>query len=113
ILSLATLTAGFIIYLFNTPRFRKSEFITMLERIRPGAVFGHLFIRTKQLAAAYTNFFHDGYLRSYIIKIILFAEALLIYEIYAGGPFPINFSKLSPIRFLRCGDRIHPRRGTL
>ncbi len=102
-LSLATLAGGIMVFLINTPRFRKSEFITVLERIRPGVVFGRLFIRTKQVAAAYTNFFHDGYLRSYIIKIILFAEALLIYEIYRGGPFSIDFSKLSPVRFYDVG----------
>ncbi len=98
-LSLATLAAGTVVYLVNTPRFRKSEFITALERIRPGVVFGRMYIRTKQVASAYTNFFHDGYLRSYIIKILLFAEALLIYEIWRGGFFTIDFSKLSPVRF--------------
>jgi len=99
ILSLGTLATGLVVYFINTPGFRRWEFISVLERIRPGVVFGRMYIRTKQVAAAYTNFFHDGYLRSYIIKIILFAEALLIYEVYRGGPFRIDFSKLSPVRF--------------
>lgn len=40
---------------------------------------------------------HNGFLRSYILKIIIFAEALLAYELLVGGPIYIDYSKLSAI----------------
>ncbi|HEV7378984.1 MAG TPA: hydrogen gas-evolving membrane-bound hydrogenase subunit E, partial [Dyadobacter sp.] len=36
-------------------------------------------------------------LRSYLIKIIIFAEILLIYELVKGGPIYIDYGKLIPI----------------
>jgi multicomponent Na+:H+ antiporter subunit A len=99
ILSLATLAAGSVIYLANTLRMRKEIAVRRLERLDTETIFEKLFILAKRFATAYTNYFHDGYLRSYLLKIIIFAEILLAYEIFRGGWFTIDFSKLSPVRF--------------
>src|SRR5690606_12746122 len=45
----------------------------------------------------FSNFFHNGYLRSYHMKIILFAEALLIYKLWQSGPIQIDFDNLTPL----------------
>ena len=97
ILSLATLGIGVILFLLNPARLKSTPLVSFLESLRPGVVMGRMFVYFKRFATAYTDYFHDGYLRSYIIKMILFAEALLIYEIYRGGPFTIDFSKFSSI----------------
>ena len=45
----------------------------------------------------FTNLMHNGYLRSYVIKIIIFTEVLLIYQLYVGGPLIIDYTILSEI----------------
>jgi multicomponent Na+:H+ antiporter subunit A len=47
----------------------------------------------------FTNKMHNGYLRSYLLKIILFAELLIAYQLYLGGPLHIKWETLSPVSF--------------
>lgn len=42
---------------------------------------------------------HNGYLRSYLIRCIIFAELLLAFELFKDGPFYIDYQILSPISF--------------
>jgi multicomponent Na+:H+ antiporter subunit A len=99
ILSLVTLGVGSVVYLGNTLRLRKKVAVKKLERLDTEAVFEKMYIVTKRFATAYTNYFHDGFLRSYLLKIIIFAEILLAYEVIRGGWFTIDLSTLSPVRF--------------
>jgi multicomponent Na+:H+ antiporter subunit A len=97
ILSLSTFAAGLVLFIANPARVGGTRLVSFLESLRPGVVMGRIFLYIKKFAVWYTNYFHDGYLRSYIIKIILFAEVLLAYEIYRGGTFSIDISKFSRI----------------
>lgn len=98
ILSLITLLAGVLVYLSFTLRPRSEAQVQKVQRINTERLFEKVFLVAKDLATRYTNYFHDGYLRSYLIKIIIFAEILLIYEVYRGGTFSINYSKLTPVK---------------
>lgn len=95
ILSLATILAGGILYfaasksLIKAPRY--------LAGFTPESIFLKIFMVCKNLSKKWTDYFHDGYLRSYLIKIIIFAELLLAFDIYRGGFARINFQELSPI----------------
>lgn len=99
ILSLITLAVGALVYFTNPTKLQKNKAVEWLEYLRPQFFFTKLFFWVKRFATIYTNYFHNGYLRSYLIKIIIFAEILLIYELLRGGPFSIDFSRLSPISF--------------
>src|SRR5690606_825854 len=97
ILSIATLIAGTVVYFMNKPADHKTAFIAKYIAYSPENVFENLWSVFNRLSARYSNFMHNGFLRSYLIKIIIFAELLLIYELIVGGPIYIDYSKLSPV----------------
>lgn len=97
ILSLATLAAGTLLYLANKPSVNKLNVIERLNGISPQAIFNRIADGIMQLSAQYTKTIHNGYLRSYHIKIILFAEALLAYKLWLSGPISIDFASLTAI----------------
>ncbi|MGN7204607.1 putative monovalent cation/H+ antiporter subunit A [Pedobacter sp. SAFR-022] len=96
-LSLVTLAAGTLVYLFNKADEKKLALLNPLQAFAPQAFFGKLGDWFIDLSEWYTNIMHNGFLRSYLLKIILFAELLLAYELLIGGPIYIDYSKLSAI----------------
>ena len=91
LLSLATLLSGLLVYRFFSSgtdnfysRFWSTEFL--FEKISE-FIF--------KLSEWFTETFHNGYLRSYHLKIILFTEALLAYKLWLSGPIEIDFYSLA------------------
>ncbi|HLT88993.1 MAG TPA: putative monovalent cation/H+ antiporter subunit A [Sphingobacterium sp.] len=103
ILSLATLAAGTIIYFLNKPSEAKLHAIERFNNISPQYIITKIGAGIKQMSAWYTNVFHNGYLRSYHIKIILFAELLLGYKLWLGGPIRIDYATLAPLSWYEFG----------
>lgn len=97
ILSLATLISGAIIYLINQPKVSKLRQVERFNNLSPQLFFSGFSQYFLAFANWYSNKMHNGFLRSYILKIIIFAEALLAYELLVGGPIYIDYSKLSDI----------------
>ncbi len=97
ILSLATLAVGTILYLINKPSSRKVAFLWRFESFSPQTIYTNISGGLLNFSEFYTNQLHNGYLRSYLLKIIVFAEILFAYELFKGGPIYIDYSKLSPI----------------
>lgn len=97
VLSLATLVTGTLIYLSNKPDTRKLNLLSRFDALAPQNLFNTLSQKTVAFSVWYTAVMHDGFLRSYLLKIIIFAELLLAYELFIGGPVTIDFSKLSAI----------------
>lgn len=96
-LSLVTLAVGTLVYLFNKVDEKKLALLKPFQALAPQAFFGKLGEWFVDLSEWYTNIMHNGFLRSYLLKIILFAELLLAYELLIGGPIYIDYSKLSAI----------------
>ena len=95
ILSLITLLGGTLIYFINKPSPLKLARIERLNNISPQRIitgFANDIIRVGQW---YTNILHNGYLRSYHFKIILFAEALLAYRLWLSGPITLDMWDLT------------------
>lgn len=97
ILSLVTLAAGTLLYFVNKPSTEKVGFIEKFEKISPQQIFTGYANDIVKFSERFTNFFHNGYLRSYHMKIILFAEGLLIYKLWQSGPIKIDFENLTPL----------------
>ncbi|GGE08295.1 MULTISPECIES: putative monovalent cation/H+ antiporter subunit A [Sphingobacterium] len=97
ILSLATLAAGTILYFANKPSLLRLNKIEKLQGISPQRILTGYSNDIVRFADWFSNFFHNGYLRSYHMKIILFAEALLIYKLWQSGPIQIDFDNLTPL----------------
>lgn len=98
ILSLATLLAGLLLFLAIYFKMKKGEAIGEAEkRFSTEMIFSKIFVVIKRFATWYTDFLHNGYLRSYLFKVIVFAEILLIYELIRGGTFALIPARLTPI----------------
>jgi len=97
ILSLVTLGVGTIVYFINQPNAKKLTQLGRLDFMAPETLYTNLSGIIVQLSTWYTNTMHNGFLRSYLLKIIIFAELLLAYELIKGGPIYIDYAKLSPI----------------
>lgn len=97
ILSIVTLAAGAFLYYFNKPHSATLKITERFQSWSPQAVFNRLSGSFISFSEHYTNLFHNGFLRSYLLKIIVFAEILLLYEVIIGGPIYIDYEQLSPI----------------
>ncbi len=96
-LSLATLAIGTIVYLLIKADGRTTKRLESFHNLAPEQLIGWLARRFVGFSEWYTNIMHNGFLRSYLLKIILFAELLLAYELLIGGPIYIDYSKLSAL----------------
>ncbi|WP_437922266.1 putative monovalent cation/H+ antiporter subunit A [Sphingobacterium sp. LRF_L2] len=103
LLSLLTLLSGFVLYLINKPSASKLKFIEQFNHLSPKHIFSKIVDGILQLSSWYTRTFHNGYLRSYNIKIILFAEILLAYKLWISGPIHIDFDTLTPLSWYEFG----------
>lgn len=97
LLSIATIGVGTLVYLADIVRIRRIRPLKGLNRLDTEGVFNKIYFYGKLFAEKYTNYFHNGYLRSYLLKIIIFAEILLAFGLYQLGWVSIDFSTLSAI----------------
>lgn len=97
LLSIATLALGTLVYWINRPSANTENFVEKLYKISPKFLFSQFVNAFEFFSLKYTNFFHDGFLRSYLFKIILFAELLLAYILFKDGPIYLDYSLLSSI----------------
>lgn len=103
LLSLATLACGIVVYLSFKPSYSKLQFIEKFEHLSPKHIFKGYAVDIFKFSTWYTNNLHNGYLRSYHLKIILFAEILLGYKLWLSGPVSIDFSNLSTLSIYEVG----------
>lgn len=103
ILSIATLLAGIIVYFVNKPSALKLQAIERLNAIAPQRIFTRYTHDIMRFSKWYTNLFHNGYLRSYHLKIILFAELLLAYKLWISGPITLDLEKITTPSFYEIG----------
>ncbi len=95
VLSLVTLAAGIFIYMINKPGKERLNFVKKLNHLSPEYIMGKSVDAFFRFSEWYTGKFHNGYLRSYHLQIILFAEALLAYKLWLSGPIEIDFFSLA------------------
>lgn len=91
LLSLFTFFAGLFVYRFFKPR--SDSFYSRLWSTE--FLFAKISDFLFKFSEWFTDIFHNGYLRSYHLKIILFAEALLAYKLWLSGPIEIDFYSLA------------------
>lgn len=99
LLSAMTIVLGTMIFLFNKPSPKKLAWIGRFNAISPENIIRICSRELYLFSAFFTAKMHNGYLRSYLLKIILFAELLIGYQLYLGGPIHIKWETLSPVSF--------------
>lgn len=98
LLSAATIILGLALFLGKKYSEKPQVFLERFNKISPENLvtsFGDLF---KEFAFRYTRFFHNGYLRNYIITIILFMTVLIGYRLFTTVPIRVNTRDLSDFR---------------
>src|SRR5690606_13938932 len=99
LLSTITIVVGTLVFISNTPSHKKLAWIATFEKISPANILNACAREIELFSAFFTAKMHYGFLRSYLLKIILFAELLIGYQLYLGGPLHIKWETLSPVSF--------------
>ena len=98
LLSACTILLGFLLYKLIKPSYDNERRIKELDVASPQAIISEIASGFRKFAFNYTRFFHNGYLRTYIIYIILFIIGVVGYKLFADVTLRINTSDLSPFR---------------
>lgn len=98
LLSGITILLGLVLFLLNK-YFRKSQnFIDKFDPVSPKNIVEVISDKFRIFAFIYTRFLHNGYLRNYIIMMILFITILVGYRLFTTTPIRINTNDLSGLR---------------
>lgn len=97
LLSAVTLVAGTILYFMTNPSTKSQERLAHLEKWSTRHLISqiHQFLLT--ISHRYTGFWHNGYLRSYLFKILTFSAGLMLIKLFSIGLFPLDMSNISPV----------------
>ena len=99
LLSFLTLSLGFLFYFLRKGKPFDQKMLDALNSIAPEYLADLITNKTDQFAFRYTRILHNGYLRYYLIMIILFLNGLVGYRLFTEVPLSINYAHLSDIRF--------------
>ncbi|WP_010251429.1 putative monovalent cation/H+ antiporter subunit A [Myroides injenensis] len=97
-LSLGTIIAGILVYLFVRRRKNMLQSLHRFDGIAPENIFIAFAERVRRLAYRYTSLFQNGYLRGYLMVIILFFIGLVGYKLFKDVPLQVNTTGLSEFR---------------
>jgi multicomponent Na+:H+ antiporter subunit A len=80
-LSLLTLLLGTLVYLFWKQKHEKEKWIARLEFISPKYILEKLSLLLERFSYLYTRFFQNGYLRNYVLVLVLVFVSTLAYHV--------------------------------
>lgn len=98
IISLATIALGIVLFLLWKPSVGKMNIVARLEHISPESIAKATARIFTDIAARYTLFMHNNYLRSYLRKIMLFFVCLIGYYLIKNVHLQINLDNLTAIK---------------
>ncbi len=98
LLSATTIILGLGIFLAKKYNGKPLEFLEKLNGISPRNIVENFGEATRKFAFLYTRFFHNGYLRNYLITIILFLTLLVGYRLFTTTSIEVNTKDLSGFR---------------
>lgn len=96
-LSAITIVCGIILYLILKPSLKRLNAIGKLDSFAPQTIFMSLARGTKLIALRYTKFMHNGFLRSYLTKIVFFLVCLIGYYLVRNVDIQLYTDKHTPI----------------
>jgi multicomponent Na+:H+ antiporter subunit A len=99
LLSGLTIGLGLLFYLLFKPSLRLEAGIARLQGISPEGISEWLSGVFSAFSARYTAFWQSGYLRYYIMSILLFSIFLLGYRLFSGVYIYIDYTQISELVF--------------
>ena len=97
LLSGITLVLGTLLYFVRRPSAASLATIERYNTVSPKHVIGQLARYGRKIAIKYTRTLHNGYLRVYLLCIIVTAILLLAIRLITGGPIRLSIDDLSPV----------------
>ena len=97
LLSGVTLACGVLLYVIRKPSANSLAAIERFNALSPRHLFGKLASYVKIISRRYTQILHNGFLRVYLFRIIVFAVLLLAFRLFTGGPVRLTLDYLSPV----------------
>ncbi|HLV23880.1 MAG TPA: putative monovalent cation/H+ antiporter subunit A [Moheibacter sp.] len=98
LLSVLTIFLGAVLFVFNRYLRRPLQNIYKLEAISPQHLTESFGEFTRKFAFIYTRLMHNGYLRNYLIVIIVFITVLVGYRLFTTLPIQVITEDLSGFR---------------
>ena len=98
LLSALTIILGLGMFLAKKYNGKPLEFLEKFNRISPRNIVENFGEATRNFAFQYTRFFHNGYLRNYLITIIIFLTLLVGYRLFTTTSIEVNTKDLSGFR---------------
>ncbi len=98
LLSVITILLGLLLYFLRPPSKQKEAYLLTFDAIKPENLYYKFKDITKKAAKVYTKTMHSGYLRIYIMTIILFIVMIVGYKLFSEVPLRINTQTLSSFR---------------
>jgi len=96
-LSAITIVCGITLYLLIKPTEKKLKLIATLDFISPHSIFNFSAKYAKNAAKRFTKFMHNGFLRSYLTKIIFFFVCLIGFYLIKNVDIQFDSQKLTAI----------------
>lgn len=97
-ISMATIVAGTVLYFAIKPSERVENKLDIFRKVSPQYLIGELSDNIRIFAFKYTRFFQNGYLRVYLMYIIVFFTGIVGYKLFADVPLRVNTNDLSAFR---------------
>ena len=99
LLSGLTLFLGLIMYFIIKPSASRELFMAKIEQLGPKKIALGLAQGFQSFAQYWTKFFQNGFLRFYVLKILIFLIAVISISLFGGVNLYIDYSKLSELTF--------------
>src|SRR5690606_29619401 len=97
LLSGVTLALGILLYFVRKPSAASLASIERYNTVSPKHVIGQLARYARKISITYTRTLHNGYLRVYLLYIIVAAIVLFAVRLVTGGPIRLTVDNLSPV----------------
>jgi multicomponent Na+:H+ antiporter subunit A len=92
LLSILTLLSGWGLYKFSGKFIHRRQWLTLLERIGPEAIYDSSWKKLTGFAESLTRKVQSGYLRFYIMTILITLIVLVLFPVWYYKLFDFNFS---------------------
>lgn len=99
LLSAVTIAVGAALYFLVQPKAARIEGLDRFQRYAPPTLMDKIGELTRRFAFGYTRFFHNGYLSSYIVTIIVSLVLLIGYKLFTTVNLRVDLSNFTEIRF--------------
>lgn len=98
LLSAITIVSGLVIYFIIKPSEKLSNTFKPIEFLAPQNIILKGAELTQRFSVFFTNLFQNGYLRYYILTIMMFLILLVYYKMIKDVPFAIDLSSIGSVK---------------